>query len=76
MTRAGFAPILSDVSRAYTRFDIAAGWARPEGDVRIDAFVNNVTNVNYMTSMIAQPGQNQRFFNAPRQMGVRLSLYL
>ncbi|HMA96363.1 MAG TPA: TonB-dependent receptor [Polyangiaceae bacterium] len=75
-TQGRFAPILSDVVPSFTRFDVAAGWARPEGDVRIDAFINNVTNVTYMTSMIAQPGQNQRFFNAPRQMGVRLSLYL
>lgn len=75
-TRGNFAPILSDVNPSYTRFDIAAGWARNEGDVRLDAFVNNVTNATYMTSLIAQPGQNQRFFNAPRQLGVRLTMYL
>ena len=74
-TRGHFAPILSDVSPSYTRFDIAAGWARSEGDLRLDAFVNNVTDVTYMTSLIAQPGQNQRFFNAPRPIGARLTMY-
>ncbi|MGE5783101.1 MAG: hypothetical protein ACM3ZE_00855 [Myxococcales bacterium] len=44
--------------------------------MRLDAFVDNVTNVTYMTSLIAQAGQNQRFFSAPRQMGVRLTMYL
>jgi hypothetical protein len=29
-----------------------------------------------MTSIINTPGLNLRFFNPPRQMGVRLSLYL
>ena len=69
-------PNLSDVQPAYTRVDAAAGFTLPDGRVRLDGFVNNLTNVAYLTTMINVPNLNLRFYNPPRMMGVRFSLYL
>ena len=68
-------PQLSDNVPAYTRLDLGIGYTRPSGKARISMFANNVTNLAYMTSFITQPGVNLRYFNAPRQVGVRLNLY-
>jgi iron complex outermembrane recepter protein len=68
-------PALSDVVPSYTRLDLGAGYTRPEGKVRLSVFANNVNNTAYMTTFINQPGLNLRFFNTPRQVGVRLNLY-
>lgn len=69
-------PVLSDVVPAYTRFDVSAGYTHTEGRLRLEAFVNNVLNTTYMTSIINTPGLNLRFFNPPRQIGARLTVYL
>ena len=68
-------PNLSDVVPSYTRVDLGVGYTRPDGKTRLDGFVSNLTNATYMTSLINTPGLNLRYFNAPRQIGVRLSLY-
>lgn len=62
---------LTDVVPAYTRFDLGAGWKHPDSRIQISAFVNNVFNIGYATSIIATPGLNLRFFNPPRTAGVR-----
>jgi outer membrane receptor protein involved in Fe transport len=62
---------LTDVVGAYTRFDAGIGWKHPDGRISINAFVNNVFNNTYPTSIIATPGLNLRFFNPPRIAGVR-----
>jgi iron complex outermembrane receptor protein len=62
---------LTDVVPTYTRFDIGAGWKHPDGRISINAFVNNVGNIAYSTSIITTPGLNLRFFNPPRTAGVR-----
>lgn len=69
-------PIFSDVVPATTRLDASAGYTRPAGDIRLEAFVANLTNMTYMTSIINVPGLNLRFYNPPRQFGVRLQLFL
>ena len=69
-------PNLSDVQPAYTRFDAGVGFTTPDGRARVDGFVNNLTNVAYLTTMINNPGLNLRFFNPPRQIGARLTLTL
>ena len=69
------APNLSDVVPSYTRLDVGVGYTRPDGKTRLDGFVSNLTNTTYMTTLINTPGLNLRFFNPPRQIGVRLSLY-
>jgi len=68
-------PSLSDVVPSYTRLDLGVGYTRPDGKARLSAFASNVTNVAYMTTFINQPNLNLRYFNAPRQVGVRLNLY-
>jgi iron complex outermembrane receptor protein len=69
-------PNLSDVQPAYTRVDAGVGFTTPDGRARVDGFVNNLTNVAYLTTMINNPGLNLRFFNPPRQIGARLTLTL
>ena len=69
-------PNLSDDVPTYTRIDASVGYMRPDGQTRIDAFVTNLTDVAYMSSIINTPGLNLRFFNPPRQFGVRLTVSL
>ncbi len=69
-------PLFNDVVPWTTRIDASVGYSRTEGDIRIDAFVANLTDMVYMTSLINVPNTNLRFFNTPRQVGVRMSLYL
>ena len=68
-------PNLTDVVPAYTRFDVGAGYSKLDGKLRFDAFITNVTNLWYMTSLINTPGLNLRFINPPRQVGVRATMY-
>jgi len=68
-------PTLSDVVPRYTRVDAGAGYSRPDGKWRVGVFGSNLTNTAYMTTLINQPNLNLRYFNPPRQVGVRLSLY-
>lgn len=70
------APQLTDVVPWTTRLDAAIGYTRPEGDLRLDAFVTNATDMTYMTSLVSAPNTNLRYFNPPRQVGVRASLSL
>lgn len=69
-------PNLSDKVPAYTKLDASVGYARPDGQTRVDAFVTNLTDVAFMTTLINTPGLNLRFFNPPRQFGVRLTMFL
>ncbi len=69
-------PMFNDVVPWTTRIDASVGYSRAEGDIRFDAFVANLTDMVYMTSLINVPNTNLRFFNTPRQVGVRMSLYL
>jgi iron complex outermembrane receptor protein len=75
-TKGALNPNLSDVQPAYTRVDAGVGFTLPDGRVRFDGFVNNLTNVAYLTTMINVPNLNLRFYNPPRQAGVRLTLTL
>jgi iron complex outermembrane receptor protein len=61
----------TDVVPTNTRFDIGAGWKHPDGRISINAFLNNVTNLAYTTSIVTTPTLNLRFFNPPRTAGVR-----
>jgi len=68
-------PLLDDRIPGYTRFDIGVGYTPPSGHIRIDGFMNNVTNVAYVTSLINSPNLNLRYFNPPRTFGARLTVY-
>jgi len=72
LTRENGSIRLTDVVPAYTRFDIGVGWRHPEGRLSIDAFVNNIFDIAYATTIISTPGLNLRFFNPPRTAGVRV----
>jgi iron complex outermembrane receptor protein len=65
---------LTDVVDMYTRFDLGVGWTHPEGRLAINGYVNNLTDVVYATSINANPGNNLRFFNNPRTVGVRVKV--
>jgi iron complex outermembrane receptor protein len=65
---------LTDVVPTYTRFDLGGGWTHPDGRISVNAFVNNVFNLAYATSIISGPGLNLRFFNPPRTAGVRFKV--
>jgi len=69
-------PVFSDVVPWTQRYDASVGYTRPQGDIWIEAFVSNITNMTYMTSLINVPSTNLRFYNPPRQMGVRLTMEL
>jgi iron complex outermembrane recepter protein len=62
----------TDVVPTRTRFDLGAGWKHIDGRLSISAFVNNVLNNAYPTSVISTPNLNLRFFNPPRTAGVRV----
>jgi iron complex outermembrane recepter protein len=62
---------LTDIVPTYTRFDLGGGWTHPDGRISLDAYVNNVFNIAYATSIISSPNLNLRFFNPPRTAGVR-----
>lgn len=68
--------LLNDAVPTYTRLDIGVGHTRPDGKLRFDAFMNNVTDVWYTNSLINVPNLNLRFVNPPRQFGVRMTVYL
>jgi iron complex outermembrane receptor protein len=68
-------PNLSDSVPSYTRFDAGVGYTHINGKLRVDAFVNNLTDVVYMTTIINAPNLNLRFFNPPRQFGTRVTVY-
>jgi iron complex outermembrane receptor protein len=67
-------PVFSDAVPWTHRFDASVGYTRPKSDITIDAFVTNITNMTYMTSLINVPSTNLRFYNPPRQMGLRLTM--
>jgi iron complex outermembrane recepter protein len=69
-------PLFSDVQPSFVRLDAAIGYTHLDRTMRLDAFINNLTDVAYMTTMINQPGLNLRFFNPPRQVGVRLTVWM
>jgi iron complex outermembrane receptor protein len=69
-------PNLSDVVPSYTRIDVGAGFTHPNGKLRFDGYINNLTDEAHVNSIINTPSLNLRFFNPPRQMGVRLSVFL
>jgi iron complex outermembrane receptor protein len=62
---------LTDVIPTYSYFNFGVGWKHPGGRLSISAFVNNLANVAFATSIIATPGLNLRFFNPPRTAGLR-----
>ncbi len=44
--------------------------------MRVEAFGSNLTNTDYLTTLINTPGLNLRFFNPPRSSGSTCSCFI
>jgi iron complex outermembrane receptor protein len=67
-------PRFQDFQPSYFRADAGVGYTRPDGKTHLEVFVNNATNVAYMTSLISSPDVHIRYYNPPRQFGMRLTM--
>jgi iron complex outermembrane receptor protein len=67
---------LDDHVGRYSVLNASAGYTRPDGRLRLELFGTNLTNTTYVTTINSSPDLQRRFFNAPRQLGVRLSVSL
>jgi outer membrane receptor protein involved in Fe transport len=65
---------LDDEVPTYTVVNIGVGWRRTDGLLSIRAFVNNVFNIAYATTISSTSGNNVRFYNDPRMAGVRVRM--
>ncbi len=65
---------LNDEVPTYTRIDIGGGWTHTDGRLSVNGFINNLTDIYYVTSLSTNPGLNLRFFNPPRTYGVRVKV--
>lgn len=72
-TKEGVVVTPYDEVPAYMQVDVGIGFA-PNKTVRVDAFVTNITNVSFATSLISTSTMNLRFYNPPRQVGVRAAV--
>lgn len=64
---------LDDKVGGYWTFDVGAGWTPPgDGRVRLEAFVNNLTDEQHEAAIIITQFDNTRFFTRPRTFGARL----
>lgn len=75
-TQGNVRPAFSDSVPANTRLDISAGYTPQSGAFRLDGFISNVTDQANMTAIINSPDLNLRFYNTPRQVGLRLTTYM
>lgn len=64
---------LDDVVTGYVTVDAGFGYSHgDEGKYRIEAYVNNLTDIERPQAIIITQFDNTRFFNAPRTYGVRI----
>lgn len=75
-TEGNIRPAFSDSVPANTRLDVSVGYTPQSGAFRLDGFVSNLTDQANMTAIINSPDLNLRFYNTPRQFGVRLTTYM
>ncbi|GAB4138398.1 MAG: hypothetical protein Tsb0016_04300 [Sphingomonadales bacterium] len=67
---------LDDTVNDYFTLDLGAGYTHGEGRVRIETYVNNLTNQQREQALLITQFDNTRFFTRPRTYGVRLRLKL
>lgn len=66
---------LDDRVGGYWTFDFGAGYSHgPDGKLRIEGYVNNVTNAVHESAIIITQFDNTRFFTRPRTFGARVRL--
>jgi iron complex outermembrane receptor protein len=63
---------LYDRQDAYVHFDLGVGYSREGSDVRVEAFVNNVTDEAHASQASIDGGTQEFVFNPPRTYGVRV----
>lgn len=64
---------LDDKVDGYWTFDVGFGWTPPgDGRVRLEGFVNNLTDEQNEAAIIITQFDNTRFFTRPRTFGARL----
>jgi outer membrane receptor protein involved in Fe transport len=57
---------------SYVHFDLGVGYTHANGNVRVEGFVNNVTNEDHQTQVIFDTNTQEFVFNPPRTYGVRM----
>ena len=66
---------LDDKVDGYWTFDVGAGYTHGrDGKVRIEGYVNNLTNAIHEAAIIITQFDNTRFFTRPRTYGARIRL--
>ena len=63
---------LRDKVDSYTHLDIGVGYSHGEGNLRVEAFCNNVTDEAHGTQAIIDTGTQEFVFNPPRTYGLRM----
>jgi iron complex outermembrane receptor protein len=63
---------LRDEVDGYAHFDVGVGYSHGEGNVRVEAFCNNVTDEAHGTQAIIDTGTQEFVFNPPRTYGIRM----
>jgi iron complex outermembrane receptor protein len=64
---------LDDRVGGYWTFDLGAGYSHgPDAKLRIEGYVNNVTNAIHESAIIITQFDNTRFFTRPRTFGARV----
>jgi iron complex outermembrane receptor protein len=66
---------LDDSVSAYWTFDAGVGYTSPSGQLRLEAFMNNIENEVATAAVIITQFDNTRFFTRPRTSGVRLKYF-
>jgi iron complex outermembrane recepter protein len=57
---------------SYVHFDLGIGYSHGDGDVRVEAFANNVTDEAHATQATIDSTTQQFVFNPPRTYGLRV----
>jgi len=56
----------------YTHLDLGIGYSHGEGNVRVEGYVNNVTDEDHATQATIDGSTQEFVFNPPRTYGVRV----
>ena len=66
---------LNDQVKGYATIDLGAGYSHgPEGKLRLEVFVNNLTDATHEAAIIITQFDNTRFFTRPRTYGGRVRI--
>ena len=65
---------LYDQVDAYTHLDLGIGYTHEKSNVRIEGFVNNLTNEAHATQATIDTSTQEFIFNPPRTYGVRMQV--